>query len=321
MGHVVLLATESIDDVVIPVNDAGIWIVNAFLALVVFAVAIDLDLDEFRATLRSPRGPVIGMVGQLLLLPAATLGLTLLIQPPPSVALGMMIVAAAPGGAVSNFITHIGNGNASLSIGMTGLSTIAAIVMTPLNISFWTQFNPDTKVLFDEGIRVDPLELILSIVVLLGIPVGIGVMTQVRRPDIARRLRRPARLVSILILVVFIVVASIANIGRADAFFSAVGAIGAGVVLHNAIGLALGYGLARASRLSVRDARAVSIEVGMQNAALALGLVLSFFEDLGGAAVVCAVYGVWHTVSGLGLAGIWRWRDHRKARVAVPAEV
>jgi BASS family bile acid:Na+ symporter len=315
----VVLATESIDDVVIPVSDAGIWVVNAFLALVVFGVAIDLDLNELRATLRSPKGPAIGMVGQLLLLPAATLGLTLVIQPPPSVALGMMIVAAAPGGAVSNFITHLGNGNASLSIGMTGLSTMAAIVMTPLNISFWTQLNPDTKALFSEGIRVDPLEMVLSIVVLLGLPVGLGVMTQVRRPALARRLRRPARILSIAIIVVFIAFATAANLGKAEAFFSAVGAIGAGVVLHNAVGLSVGYGLARATRMSIRDRRAVSVEVGMQNAALALGLVLSFFENLGGAAVVCAIYGVWHTVSGLGLAGFWRWRDARRVAAEVTA--
>ncbi|MDX1510318.1 MAG: bile acid:sodium symporter family protein [Nitriliruptorales bacterium] len=297
-------------------DDAGVWIVNSFLALIVFGVAIDLDLDELRTVLREPRGPAIGMLGQFLLLPAATLGLTILLQPQPSVALGMLVVACAPGGAASNFIAHYGNGNASLSIGMTGLSTLAAIALTPLNISLWTRLNPDTNQLMESGVRVDALELVLTIVVLLAVPVGLGVFTQVRWPSVARRLVRPARILSILIIVVFIGGATAANIGSAPAFLSAVRTIAIGVVAHNAVGLVLGYGLARGTRLSVRDARAVSIEVGMQNAALALGLVLSFFPDLGGAAVVCATYGVWHTISGLGLAGWWRWRDGRRGAPA-----
>jgi BASS family bile acid:Na+ symporter len=109
-----------------------------------FGVALDLKVADFKAVLTMPKPVIIGMVGQFVLLPAFTFLLIMVIKPSTSIALGMMLVAACPGGNISNFLTHYAKGNTALSITMTALSTAVAIVMTPLNLSLWGGLNPDT---------------------------------------------------------------------------------------------------------------------------------------------------------------------------------
>ncbi len=102
------------------------------------------EIDDFKRVLRHPKAPAIGLAAQFILLPAFTFLLTLVLQPTPSIALGMILVAACPGGNLSNIMTYLAGGNASLSVGMTAVSTAAAIVMTPLNLSLWGNLNPAT---------------------------------------------------------------------------------------------------------------------------------------------------------------------------------
>ncbi|HSG47313.1 MAG TPA: bile acid:sodium symporter, partial [Longimicrobiales bacterium] len=117
------------------------------LGLVMFGVARDLSVDDFRAVARKPRGAAIGLMAQFVFLPAATWALTMVLDLRPSIALGMILVAACPGGNMSNVITHLARGNTALSIGMTAVSTAVAVVMTPLNITFWGGLNPETAVI------------------------------------------------------------------------------------------------------------------------------------------------------------------------------
>jgi BASS family bile acid:Na+ symporter len=119
-----------------------------------FGVALDLKVSDFKAVLVMPKPVLIGLAGQFLLLPAFTFLLVLAIKPAPSIALGMMLVAACPGGNISNFLTHYARGNTALSITMTAMSTAVAIVMTPLNLSLWGGLNPETaKILKDRRAR------------------------------------------------------------------------------------------------------------------------------------------------------------------------
>ena len=121
----------AVDQIRLSFDGGSLILLNVILGLLMLGVALDIRVADFVRIVRDPRGPLIGLVAQFLLLPAATFGLTLLLDPVPSVALGMILVAACPGGNISNFLAWLARGNAALSVGMTAISTAAAVVMTP----------------------------------------------------------------------------------------------------------------------------------------------------------------------------------------------
>jgi len=286
---------------------------NVVLGLVMFGVALDLSVDDFRRVARTPLGAGIGLATQFLLLPAATWVLTMMLDLRPSIALGMILVAACPGGNISNIITHLAGGNTALSIGMTAVSTAAAVVMTPLNITFWGSLNPQTATILRD-VHLDPVSLLVTVFTILGIPLVAGMTVAARRPSFAARIRKPMKVLSLVFFAAIVLLALRANW---NAFLTYVGVVMGVVALHNATALALGYGAARAVGLPGRDARAVSIEVGIQNSGLGLTLIFTFFGGLGGMALVAAWWGVWHIVAGLTLAAIWAVVD-RRARAPAP---
>lgn len=286
-------------------------LLNVGIGLIMFGVAIDLRVADFRAVARKPGGVMVGLVAQFLALPAATFGLTRIIDPLPSIALGMILVAACPGGNISNIITHLSGGNTALSIGMTAVSSVAAIVMTPLNITFWGGLNPETAAILRD-VSLDPLELLLTVVSILGLPLAVGMIVAARWPRVAALLRRPMKGLSLVFFGGVVTLALAKNWGF---FLSYVGVVMAVVALQNAMALGLGYGAGRAMGLPSRDSRAISIEVGIQNSALGLTLVFTFFAGLGGMALVAAWWGIWHIVAGLALAGGWAYLDGRGTAV------
>ena len=289
---------------------------NVVLGLVMFGVALDLSLEDFRAVARAPRGAAIGLTAQFILLPAVTWALTMTLDLRPSIALGMILVAACPGGNISNVITHLARGNTALSIGMTALSTAVAVVMTPFNLTFWGRLNPATAAILRD-VRLDPLDLLLTVFTILGIPLVVGMTVAARRPAFAARIRKPMKVLSILF---FAAIVALALQKNWDNFLRYVGVVMGLVALHNATALGLGYGAARAVGLGSRDARAVSIEVGIQNSGLGLTLVFTFFAGLGGMALVAAWWGVWHILAGLTVASLWSLADRRAARSGAAEE-
>ncbi len=293
-----------IDQVQLNFSPGSLVLLNVVLGFVMFGVALDIRGEDFRRIVRSPKGPLIGLTAQFLLLPAFTFLLTRLIQPRPSVALGMILVAACPGGNMSNFFTHHARGNAALSVSMTAISTVLAIVMTPLNLSFWGSMHPSTRAVLEE-VRLDPVELLMTVFMILGVPLFFGMLVAAKKPAWADRLRRPMKYFSLIAFGLFIVGALAANWKY---FIHYVGFVAVAVAAHNALGLSLGYFSALLLRASRYDARAISIEVGIQNSALGLVLIFSYFHGLGGMAIVAAWWGVWHLVSGLTLSSYWSRR-------------
>lgn len=283
-------------------------LLNVGIGLIMFGVAIDLRVEDFRAVARRPKAVTVGLVAQFLILPAATYGLTRIIDPMPSIALGMILVAACPGGNISNIITHLARGNTALSIGMTAISTAAATVLTPLNITFWGSLHPSTAAILRE-VSLDPVKLLLTVVTILGVPLVAGMTVAARRPELAARLRRPMKGISIAFFAAIVILALAKNW---DHFLGYVGVVMGVVALHNASALLLGYGAGRSLGLSSEDARAISIEVGIQNSALGLTLVFTFFAGLGGMALVAAWWGIWHILAGLTVAAGWAWLDGRR---------
>ncbi len=291
-------------------NPQSLWALNAIIGLVMFGVALDLKGSDFRAVLTSPKPVLIGLAGQFVLLPAFTFLLVLAIRPAPSIALGMMLVAACPGGNISNFLTHYARGNTALSIAMTAVSTAVAVVMTPLNLSLWGGLHPEASKIL-KVVALDPLEMLLAVFLLLGLPMAAGMWTGHRFPRAAARAHKPVRAASLVIFGLFVIGALAANWRH---FLDYVGFVVVAVFLHNALALSTGYYVARLAGLPERDRRAVSIEVGIQNSALGLVLIFNFFGGLGGMAIVTAWWGIWHIVAGLTVATLWSRRPPELAR-------
>ena len=293
--------TAAIDSIQLNFDAKSLLGLNITIALMMLGMALDIRGADFRRVLSAPRAPGIGLMAQFLLLPAFTFLLTLALDLHPSLSLGMMLVASCPGGNLSNVMTYLAGGNTALSVSMTAVSTAAAVVMTPLNLSFWGGLNPATAPIM-RAVSLDPLLVFRNILLILGLPLAAGMMIAQRFPALAQRIRKPFKVLSVVVFVVFVGGALAANWQN---FLNAVGLVMLAVLMHNALALSLGYGAARAARLPPRDRRAVAIEVGLQNSALGLVLVFDFFDGLGGMAVITAWWGVWHIISGLTLSMIW----------------
>ena len=296
-----------IDDVRLAFDATGLAILNGALALIMFGVALDLRVQDFARLARDPRAPIVGLVCQFVLLPALSVPLALAAAPTPSMALGMILVASCPGGNVSNVLTQLAGGRVSVSVGMTAVSTIAAMITTPLNLAFWGAWIPETRALLTD-VALDPLGVAINVAVVLALPCTLGMTVAHAAPKLAARLRRPMRMLSIVFFVVVVIAAFSANLG---AFVVAIRTIALPVALLNAAALALGWSAGWIGRLPEPDRRAVAIEVGIQNSGLGLVLVFNFFDGLGGMATVVGWWGIWHILAGLTVAGLWAWSDRR----------
>jgi len=301
---VLTFAFQNVDDAALNFNEGSLLALNVLIGLMMFGMALSINVEDFRALTRTPKPAAIGLGAQFFLLPLATFLVTLVLDLPASVELGMILVASCPGGNLSNIMTHLGGGNAPLSVGMTAVSTAAAVVMTPLNFSIWGRLNPDTEPII-ASVSLEPFSLFVTIVLILGLPLIVGILFARWQPRLAARLERPFKIFSVVVFVGFVAAALGANWSN---FVTYIGFLVGIVALHNALALGLGYGSASVARLSERDRRAVTFEVGLQNSALALVLVFDFFEGLGGMALIAAWWGVWHIIAGLALAGFWSRR-------------
>jgi len=279
-------------------------LLNVLLGFVMFGVALTLKPFDFKRIYQNPKSSIVGFTSQFFLLPALTFLIVILLKPVPSVALGMFLVAACPGGNMSNFISMLAKGNAALSVSLTAYATIAAIVLTPLNFSLWAGLYPDTSNLLKE-ISISPWEMMETVLVLLGIPLFAGMWFAYQFPKITRKITKPIHFISILIFVSFLVVAFASNWNYFMQFIKWVVIL---VLIHNGIALISGYLWSSLWKLPKRDRRAISIETGIQNTGLGLVLIFKFFDGLGGMAVVAGWWGIWDLIAGLAIAYIWSKR-------------
>lgn len=290
-----------VDEVRLNFNPASLVVLNAVLGFLMFGIALDTRVADFRRVLRMPGAMAVGIAAQFLVLPAVTFILTLLLQTAPSISLGMILVACCPPGNVSNILTHRAGGNVALSVSMTAVSNALSIVLMPLNFAFWGALHPTAAPLLRQ-IALDPVEMGGHIVAIIGIPFVLGVLCAEKLPRLTQRIRKPARILSMVCLVGFIVGAVAGNWRY---FLDYVGLVLLAVALHDALAFGTGWLCARACGLADYDRRAVAIEVGIRNAGLGLVLIFSFFGGLGGMAVVAGVWGFWDIIAGLALASWW----------------
>ncbi len=302
-----------VDEIRLNFNPASLMVLNAVLGFLMFGIALDTRVEDFKRVAKMPWAMAVGIAAQFVVLPAVTYVLTLLLGVGPSIALGMILVACCPPGNVSNILTHRARGNVALSVSMTAISNAIAIVVMPLNFAFWGSLHPDASALL-KTIALDPLEMVGHIVAIIGLPFVLGLLCAHQLPNFTQRVKKPARIVSFLALIAFII-GAIA--GNWRFFLDYVGLVLLAVALHDALAFGTGYVCARVTGLQDYDRRAVSIEVGIRNAGLGLVLIFSFFGGLGGMAVVAGVWGFWDIIAGLALASWWG----RRAPVPAPEEL
>jgi BASS family bile acid:Na+ symporter len=288
-------------------SPASLRVLNLCLAFIMFGVALSLSPGHFRAVLKAPGSVATGVVSQLVVLPALTFLLVLLLRPPPPIALGMFLVAACPGGNVSNYFSLMGRGNVALSVSLTALSTLVSVLSTPLLFQFWgRRYGPTAELL--QRIDISILDVLVQILLVLTLPVLLGLLTARFLPRLAHGIALPMRHVSFLLLLLFIAVAFAAN---ARQFVLYVHLVLGLVFLHNAGALASGYFLARAVGQSIPNRRSIAIETGIQNSGLGLILIFNFFSGHGGMALVAAWWGIWHIVAGSVMAWFFSTQDRR----------
>jgi bile acid:Na+ symporter, BASS family len=277
------------------------------LSVMVYAVSLDLKLDDFKYVAKHPQAVAIGLVAQFFLLPWATLAATLVLDLPAPVEAAMLLVACCPGGALSNVITYFGKGNLALSLSISAVSNVLALVLTPLNFTQLVALNPNTAT-WVRSISLEPKDLVVSLVLLLALPMLAAITTRRFAPNLASKIRKPLENIALVALLVFIIGAVA---GQWKTFVAELTQTLPLVIAHNALGLLLGFLAATLAKLSTKDARAVMIESGMQNSGLALGIIATQFNSNIAMIAIAGLWGIWHIVSGGTLAMLWRRRDSR----------
>ncbi|MFA5938377.1 MAG: bile acid:sodium symporter family protein [Sinimarinibacterium sp.] len=301
MNPIVNPGVIGIDSVQLHFSPTAALALQLILALIVFGVALELTLSDFRRLLREPRIVAIGLSSQLVALPLLTFALISVVEPVPSIALGLMMTAACPGGNMSNVLTHWAGGRTSLSMAMTTISSLVSPVVTPLTFALLGGLHPATREAM-RAVSVPYAELVTTILFALVIPLVAGMTLAERRPAIAARLRRPLKRFGLFAFFLFVVLAIAANYAI---FWQALTTIFLLVLVHNALALATGYSIATLFRVGEPERRAITFETGIHNTALGLTLIFTYFQHLGGMALVVAWWGVWHLVTGGLLARRW----------------
>ena len=285
--------------------------INIVLAFVMFGVALGIQPKIFVDVFRKPKSVLLGMCCQLILLPAFTCLLAIILGKSisPMMGLGMILVAACPGGNISNFMSSLGKANIELSVSLTAISTALAIFMTPFNFWFWGNIYLNTaNVAAEVPTLVIPLwDVFKTIFILLGIPLTLGILTSHFLPKVANALKKPLQWVSILFFIAMVILSFSSNM---DAFLRCIKYIFLVVFIHNLLALSIGFGVGTAFKVPFRDRRTLTIETGIQNSGLGLALMLGTslfagFPPHGGMLVITAWWGIWHIVSGLTVATIF----------------
>lgn len=290
-----------LDNVHINFDSGSLWVLNVVLAFVMFGVALEISIKDFKELWSNPKPILIGVLSQFVLLPVATFILILILKPYPSIALGMIMVAACPGGNISNFITHLAGGNSALSVCLTAIATLLAVIMTPLSLEFWgSLYQPTAKIL--EAVAISPLEMVKLVALLLGVPLLLGMSLHHFKPKLALILAKGLKPLSLLF---FIALVFLALYNNSDIFMDYIFYVFWIVVLHNLLAFFTGFSISKIFKLNQKNSKSITIETGIQNSGLGLLLIFTFFDGLGGMALLTAFWGIWHLVSGLLLAGYW----------------
>ena len=302
---------ELLDSITLDLGGGSEFALAFILSVMMFAVALGLRTEHFRFFKDNPKVYLAGVAAQLLGLPLLTLVICFIVTPPPSVALGMILIACCPGGNTSNLLALFGRANTALSVSLTATSSIAAAFLTPISIVFWSQLYPPTKSLLTE-INLDIVNFLLNTLVILALPLLLGMALARFAPKLSAKLQKPLSLLAGIGLIVIIIGACVQY---APVFLQIGLAIFALVILHNGAAFLMGNLAGRLVGADIPSRRALTFEVGIQNSGLGIVILLTQFGGLGGAGVVAGLWGTWHIIGGLLLVALFRFNDRSAVNV------
>lgn len=292
---------STLSDIQIQLNPESLWLLNLALGFIMFGIALEIKPAHFRLLWESPRAIFAGLFSQFIALQLVTLSIVWVLNPATDIALGMFLVAACPGGNVSNFMSHLARGNSALSVSLTAISSVASVIMTPLVFSTVSHIYLE-RTYATTNFSISFLDMFGVVILILGIPLAFGMAVAHFLPERAKMLSKGFRLASIsffALLVLFMIVQN------QSAFQATIISLFGLVIVHNLAALSIGFAVALLFRLGVAERRTLSLETGIQNSGLGLLLIFSFFDKNISMALVAAIWGIWHLISGMSIALFW----------------
>ena len=293
---------NNLDQININFDQGQITLLNICLGILMFGVALDIHISEFTYIIKHPKSIIAGLISQWILLPVLTMILIWIIEPEFTLAMGMILIAACPGGNVSNYAVHLSGANAALSVMLTTISTLMCVFTTPIIFSFFSTLLSKGNSSYPV-FEIQFLDMASSILQLIIIPMILAQICVQLFPVFTDKIKKMVRMMSLFIFIGFVLFAIKGNLDNLAEYIGIVFFI---VLIHNGLALFIGYYFSSSLLgLHVNDARAISIETGIQNSGLALILIFNFFEGQGGMALIAAWWSIWHLISAFVLALIW----------------
>ena len=296
---------ELLDSITLDLGGGSELALALILSLMMFAVALGLRTEHFRFFKDNPKIYFAGVLAQIIGLPALTLLICYIVNPPASVALGMILIACCPGGNTSNLLALFGRANTALSVSLTATSSLAAAFITPISIIFWSQLYPPTATLLTE-INLDKWSFLQNTMMILALPLLLGMLIARFAPTLSAKLQKPLSALAGIGLIVIIIGACLQYL---PIFFQLGLAIFALVIAHNGLAFLMGFMAGVLTKADTASRRALTFEVGIQNSGLGIVILLTQLGGLGGAGVVAGLWGTWHIIAGLLLVAVFRWND------------
>lgn len=293
-----------VDTLQLHFNPDQMLVLNAAMAFLMFSVALDIRLEDFRRVVQFPRSIGVGILAQYLIFPLLTLAIIAVFNPPASVGLGMVLVSMCPSGNMTNFLSHFAKANVALSVTLNAIIILSASFLTPAGFLFWSAFVPDSEAV-RQTFEISFSQMVIIIIELIVAPLLLGMWLNEKKPEFVAKIRPWAQRISLL---VFFSILVLALLGNRDNIVSFLGFVFVLVAVHNGVALAHGYALGRLFRLPELDCRTLAFETGIHNTALGLLLIFKFFGGLGGMALIAAWYGIWDLITGMSLAWYWKKR-------------
>lgn len=293
---------SNLDQISINFNQNQVTLLNICLGILMFGVALDIHFSEFSYFLRNPKPILAGLFSQWILLPILTILLIWIIQPEYTLAMGMILIASSPGGNVSNYAVHLSGANAALSVVLTTISTLMCVFTTPIIFSFFSTLLAKGNTQYPV-FEIQFWDMASSILQLIILPMILAQICVQLLPVFTGKIKKIVRILSLWIFIGFVFFAVYGNLDNLVKYLGIVFFI---VLIHNGLALFVGYFFSKSLLgLPVNDARAISIETGIQNSGLALILIFNFFNGQGGMALIAAWWSVWHMISAFVLALVW----------------
>jgi BASS family bile acid:Na+ symporter len=306
-------ALKQLDPIRIHFSASGMHSINIILGFIMFGVALGIKPTHFKELIKEPKTYFLGLLGHLVALPLMTFLLVVALNEyiPPTIAMGMFLVAACPGGNISNFMTSYAKGNAELSVGLSASTTLLATFSTPFNFAFWggiyLRFISTKAGHLLQPLQIDNFQLFETVFILLGIPLITGIFFARFFPRITLKLKKPIQYLSIVFFISIVLLSFATNW---NLFIKYIFYIFFIVLIHNFLAFLTGYSLGSLFNISTRDRRTITLEMGIQNSGL--GLVLLFNPKIfppslavGGMLFITAWWGIWHIIAGLSLSTYW----------------